>query len=84
MRDEPALPRLVVTTITPAIARAPYIEVALPSFRIWNDSMSSAFSPAMALEISVAASPLDSWSASTSVTSSIITPSTTHSGFDEP
>ena len=46
--------------------------------------MSSAFRPAMALDISVAASPLDNWSASTSVTSSMITPSTTHSGFEEP
>ena len=52
--------------------------------RIWKLSMSSAFSPAMAEEISVAASPEERLSASTSVTSSMMTPSTTHSGFDEP
>ena len=40
MRDVPALPCFVVTTITPAIARAPYIEVAEPSFR--NDAFSFA------------------------------------------
>ena len=38
----------------------------------------------MALEISVSASPEDNSSALTSVTSSMITPSTTQRGFDEP
>ena len=46
--------------------------------------MSSAFSPAMALEISVSASPDDRLSASTSVASSMITPSTTQRGLEEP
>ena len=38
----------------------------------------------MALEIRVSASPEDRSSALTSVTSSMITPSTTQRGFDEP
>ena len=46
--------------------------------------MSSALSPAMAFDIRVSASPEDRLSASTSVTSSMITPSTTHRGLEEP
>ena len=80
----PARPFFVVTTITPAIARAPYIEVAEPSFRIWKLSISSEFKPAIAEEIRVLASPEESWSADTSTTSSMMTPSTTHRGFDDP
>lgn len=57
------------------------MEVAEPSRSIWKLSMSSALSPAMALERSVSALPEDSSSASTSMTFSCITPSTTHSGW---
>ena len=84
MRLCPLLPFLVVTTITPAMARAPYIEVAEPSFKIWKLSMSSEFKPAMAEEISVFGSPEESSSALTSTTSSIMTPSTTHKGLELP
>ena len=84
MRLSPARPFLVVTTITPAIARAPYMEVAEPSFRMLKLSMSSAFRPAMAELISVVASPEESASASMSITSSIMTPSTTQRGFELP
>ena len=80
----PERPRLVVTTTTPAIARAPYIEVAEPSFKIWKLSISSALSPATAEEISVVASPDDKSSAETSTASSKTTPSTTHNGVELP
>lgn len=60
------------------------MEVAEPSFNIWKLSMSSELSPAIADEMSVLASPDYKSSASTSVTSSMMTPSTTQSGFDEP
>ena len=60
------------------------MEVAEPSLRMLKLSMSSAFRPAMAEEISVVASPEESASASMSTTSSMITPSTTHSGFELP
>ena len=80
----PAFPFFVVTTITPAMARAPYIDVAEPSLSIWKLSMSSEFNPAMAELIRVFASPEESWSVLTSATSSMITPSTTHSGLELP
>ena len=70
--------------MTPPIARAPYIEVAEPSFNIWKLSMSSELSPAIAEEINVAASPDDRLSAFTSATSSMMTPSTTQSGLEDP
>ena len=66
------------------MARAPYTEVAEPSLRISKLSMSSELRPAMAELIRVLASPDDSWSALTSTTSSMMTPSTTHSGFELP
>ena len=77
----PCLPFLVVTTITPAMARAPYIDVAEPSFNIWKLSMSSALSPAIAEEISVSGFPDAKSSAPTLAASSMITPSTTHRGL---
>ena len=46
--------------------------------------MSSAFSPAIAEEIKVFASPDDNELASTLAMSSMMTPSTTHNGLDEP
>ena len=57
------------------------MEVAEPSLRIWNDSMSSEFRPAMAELINVVASPDDKELASTF---SIMTPSTTHRGLESP
>ena len=44
------------------------MEVAEPSRRIWNDSMSSAFKPAMAEESSVSALPDERSSVFTSMT----------------
>ncbi len=84
MRLTPALPFLVVITTTPAMARAPYMEVAEPSFKIWKLSMSSALIPAIADDISVSALPDDNSSLETSTASSMITPSTTHKGLELP
>ena len=52
--------------------------------RFTMQSVSKLLSLAMALEIRVLVSPEERDSASTSTTSSIMTPSTTHKGFDEP
>ena len=71
-------------TITPAIAFAPYIDVADPSLSILMLSMSSELRPAIAELIIVTASPDDSSSVLTSVTSSMMTPSTTHRGLEFP
>ena len=71
-------------TTTPAIALAPYMEVAEPSLRIWKLSMSSALRPDMAELINVTASPDERSSVLTSTASSMITPSTTHNGLELP
>lgn len=60
------------------------MEVAEPSFRMLKLSMSSALSPAMADAMSVVASPEERSSASMSTMSYMMTPSTTHSGFELP
>ncbi|MNH97718.1 hypothetical protein D3C73_504240 [compost metagenome] len=66
------------------MALAPYIEVAEPSFKTVNDSISLAFKPATAELIKVNASPEDRSSEETFDTSSIIIPSITQSGFELP
>ena len=71
-------------TITPFIARAPYMAVAAASFRMSNVSMSSALMPATEEPSSVVGSPLESWSFDTFTISSSTTPSTTHSGLLSP
>ena len=57
------------------------MDVAEPSFRIWKLSMSSALRPAMEELMRVSTSPVARASALTSTASSMMTPSTTHSGL---
>ena len=66
------------------MARAPYIDVAEPSLRIWKLSISSELRPAIAELIRVSGLPEAKSSAPTLETSSIITPSTTQRGLELP
>ncbi|MNQ85877.1 hypothetical protein D3C85_1010530 [compost metagenome] len=75
---------MVVTTITPFIALAPYIPVAAASFRILKLSISSGFKPATEDPINVLASPVVKASFEMLTTSSRIIPSTTQSGLLSP